>query len=180
MKYSVFNDEVLYTTEPITHVSKSNISFLKNMASKNARKRIRLCAHSDIEDPLHEMIIVHAKGTYVMPHRHPNKSESFHVIEGRLKVVLFKSEGDIRDVITLSDVGTGDPFYFRLSESWFHTVVPLSDIVVFHETTNGPFKHGETIFAPWAPPEDDDKARLIYLDNLTGLIKNTDTRSNRY
>jgi hypothetical protein len=35
----------------------------------------------------------------------------------------------------------------------FHTVLPLDDVVVFHETTNGPFEKSDALLAEWAPSE---------------------------
>ncbi len=167
MNYSIASDEVLYTTEPVTAVNHADIQRLIGLAAKNPRQRIRLCAHPDTEDRLHEMLIVHAKGTYVRPHKHPGKSESFHMIGGQLQVVLFEDDGRVKDVISMDEVRSGDTFYYRLSEGWFHTVIPTSTVVVFHETTNGPFKREETLFAPWAPEEDNYEAQEHYLKELS-------------
>ncbi len=155
MKFKVINKEVLYVLDNFTNVNGGDIELLKDKASKNPRRRIRICAHKDTEDTLHEMLIIHSKGAYVRPHKHLNKSESFHIIEGHLEIVIFDEAGSIDKVINMGDYASGNIFYYRLSESCFHTVVPISDIVVFHETTNGPFKREDTIFAPWAPKEDD-------------------------
>ena len=93
MKYNRISNEVLYTDESITKIDQVDIESLKALAAKNSRKRIRLCAHPDMQDNLHEMIIVHARDAYVRPHKHIGKSESFHVIEGLLLVVVFDDEG---------------------------------------------------------------------------------------
>ena len=37
----------------------------------------------------------------------------------------------------------------------FHTLIIRSDILVFHETTEGPFDRNETVFARWAPEDGD-------------------------
>jgi len=169
MRFSAVSEEVLYTTEPITSVSRSDIALLKSMAMKNTRKRIRLCAHPDTDDPLHEMIIVHARGAYIRPHKHPGKSESFHIIEGRLKVVIFEEDGGIRDVLRMGKSGD-QILYYRLSESLFHTVIPLSRTAVFHETTNGPFRRGNAVFAPWSPAEEDERARAAYMRSILSRI----------
>ena len=147
------NEEVLYSGAAITTLAASDIRFLKEKASGNKRKRVRLCAHPDIEDRIHEMVIVHHRGNYVPPHRHVGKSESFHIVEGRLDVVIFHEDGSIRDVVRMGPFGGEGCFYYRLSESRYHTVIPQSEVVVFHESTNGPFDRKEMIFAKWAPSE---------------------------
>jgi len=154
LEFVKINDEVLYTTEPVTQVNADDIARLKEMAKANPRRRVRLCGHLDAEDRLHEMLIVHSRGNYVPPHRHPGKSESFHIVEGALAVIVFTDGGEVTDVVRMGPPGSGDAFFYRLSEVRYHTVIPMSDMVVFHETTNGPFRREEMEFAPWAPGED--------------------------
>ena len=41
-----------------------------------------------------------------------------------------------------------------------------SDFFVFHETTQGPFRREETVFAPWAPEETELAAVKEYQEQL--------------
>ena len=85
-----FNDEVFFSEDSITRLNQSDVASLKDRALENLRKRARICAHLNVDDSLHEMFIVYARGTYVRPHKHlNNKSESLHVIDGTLDVVIF-------------------------------------------------------------------------------------------
>jgi cupin fold WbuC family metalloprotein len=145
--------EVLYADERIVTVDAAGISEMRLAADKNDRRRIRLCAHRSVEDPLHEMLIVHAKDTYVRPHKHLGKSESFHVIEGEADVVMFDDHGNVTDVIQVGPFSSGRPFFYRIADPLFHTLLIRSDVLVFHETTTGPFRRSETVFAPWAPDD---------------------------
>lgn len=166
------HEEVLYTLDDITRVSKDDIEWLKAKALGNKRERVRLCAHRDVQDAVHEMLIVHTKGTYIRPHRHPNKSESFHIIEGSLDIVVFDDGGEVTDVINMGEYSSGAKFFWRLSKSYFHTVIPRSDIVVFHETTNGPFERATSnVPAPWSPEEDDRVSVEGYTRGLESLVR---------
>src|SRR5664280_1436409 len=89
----VYNEEVLYADAPLSTLGRDDIEWLKTKALKTARQRIRICSHRDSGDLLHEMLIVHARDTYVRPHKHVNKDESFHVIAGEVDVVLFEENG---------------------------------------------------------------------------------------
>lgn len=151
MDFKEINPEVFYAKSSIAKVDRLAIDFLKEKAAANPRKRARLCLHPDTEDALHEMIIVHARDAYVRPHRHIGKPESFHVIEGQLKVLIFDELGSVIETIEMGDLSSGKTFCYRLSEPLFHTVVPLSDFVVFHEVTKGPFCRQDCLFADWAP-----------------------------
>lgn len=164
-------DEVYRSRGSITLVTADNIAFLKSRAASNPRRRVRLCAHPDSEDRLHEMLIVHAQAAYVPPHKHLNKSESFHIIEGLLTVFLFNDEGVVEKVIPMGEIGSGRVFYYRLSTSFYHTVWPESEFVVFHEVTNGPFERKDTINASWAPAEDALAGQPGFTESLLQTMK---------
>jgi cupin fold WbuC family metalloprotein len=171
MKYTTVNEEVLVSLDPVTRVDHRDIAWLKARAAKNQRKTVRLCAHRSVDDPVHEMLIVHSKGARVRPHKHPNKSESFHIIEGKLDIVVFDDSGGVVDVINMGDYPSGERFFWRLSESYYHTVIPRSDVVVFHETTNGPFERSTSnVGAPWSPEETDLAGLERYLAELDVLL----------
>ena len=160
------NEEVFYCKEAIVRVGAAELAFLKERAAANRRRRARLCAHGGVDDGVHEMIIVHAQGAYVRPHRHKNKSESFHMIDGAMQVVLMADDGELSKVFEMGPAGQGEMFYYRLNESIYHTVLPTTDWVVFHEVTNGPFRPGDTQGAPWAPAIEDEQAAREYLAKL--------------
>lgn len=166
MRTKTINPEVLVVDEPILRVSRTDVEFLKVGAEKNERKRIRLCAHQEVGDRLHEMLIVHTKDTYVRPHKHLNKSESVHIIEGRVDVIIFDETGNISEVIHMGDYASGSRFFCRMSRPYYHTLVIRSEVLVFHETTNGPFNRSDTVFAPWAPAETDYPARTVFMEQV--------------
>ena len=174
LNYEKINDEVLYTKDAITRIDSKDIDILKAKATGNTRKRVRLCTHPSSQDALHEMLIVLGDESYVPPHKHPRKSESFHIIEGFLDVVIFDDVGTVKEVIPMAAPGSDLPFYYRLSGSFFHMPVPTSDVVVFHEITNGPFDQSETVFASWAPSDKDAEAvQAEYLRHLLDVEKET-------
>lgn len=158
------NEEIFYVTDPIAKVKSDDIQWLKARALANKRERARICAHLNVDDAVHEMLIVHTKGTYIRPHKHPGKSESFHIIEGELDIVVFDDGGEVIEHINMGDYASGAKFFWRLSDSHYHMVIPRTDLVVFHETTSGPFRAGiSSVMAPWSPEESDGEgqARLI-------------------
>ena len=167
----VVNPEVVVSDEPIVQVSQEYMETLKERARQNPRRRIRLCAHPDINNPLHEMLIVHEKGTYVRPHKHLNKTESVHIIDGLVDVVVFDDDGKITDVMQMGDYKSGRNFYYRMQYPYFHTLLIHSEILLFHEVTNGPFDRNDTVFAPWAPDETDASSTLDFLKGIENLAE---------
>lgn len=168
---TALNEEVLVATGPIVKLSRADIQSLKERALRNSRQRIRICAHKNNQDRLHEMLIVHTKDAYVRPHKHLNKSESFHVIEGKVDVVIFEEGGNVAQVIRMGDYASGRRFYYRIEQPAFHTLLIRSDVLVFHETTNGPFRREDTVFAPWSPEEQDPTGQNDFMKRLRDTVK---------
>jgi|SRR5437773_9236685 len=152
------SEEVLVADAPIVTLTRDDVAELKARASRNARRRIRVCAHRSVDDAVHEMLIVMVRGCYIRPHKHVGKSESFHVVEGSVDVVVFDEEGRVTKVLPLGDYASGDGFYYRSDVALYHTVFIRSAAAVLHETTRGPFRPSDNVVAPWSPDETDTAA----------------------
>jgi len=150
--------EVLYATGTPAAVDGSDIAELKRLAAINPRRRCRICFHSGPDAALHEMLIVHEKGTWVPPHKHLDRDESIHVVEGSALLVTFTEDGSVAAAVRL---GRDGDLYCRFPGGVFHTLLVESDWFVFHETTLGPFDPSNTVFAPWAPKEPGEQAELF-------------------
>jgi cupin fold WbuC family metalloprotein len=170
MPLNKLNDEVLVAGGPIVQVSRADIEALQKQALGNPRRRIRLCAHPDTTDRLHEMLIVHTRGAYVRPHKHLHKSESVHIIEGEVDVVFFDDAGAVAEVVRMGDYGSGRKFYYRVGGPLYHTLLISSEFLVFHEVTNGPFRREDTVFAPWGPEEADTVACAAFQQRVAASI----------
>lgn len=158
--------EVLVADEPIVTVTHTDVAELKERAARNPRRRIRVCAHKNVDDAVHEMLIVMAEGCYIRPHKHVGKSESFHVVEGAVDVVVFDDEGNVTRVLPLGDYSSRGGFYYRSDAALYHTVFIRSAVAVFHETTRGPFRPSDNILAPWSPDEKDSAGVADFLAGL--------------
>jgi cupin fold WbuC family metalloprotein len=138
-----------------TTVGSDSIDFLKGRLPSSPLGRVRFCAHSSDSDALHEMVIAMGRDTYIRPHRHLTKTESYHLVEGEMDVIIFDDRGEIRQVVAMGSAGAGRIVFYRLSISAFHSMAIRTPTVVFQETTNGPFRKEETLYAPWAPMDTD-------------------------
>ena len=166
MRLRSHSPEVLHADEKIVRVGVEDVRELRRALARSTKGRSRICAHRDSADTLHEMIITLAHGSYIRPHRHLGKCESFHMIEGELDVVIFDESGEISDVVRLGPYGSERCFYYRMTDPLFHTVIVRTETVLFHETTNGPFVREETEFAKWAPEEHSPELVEAYLKTL--------------
>lgn len=164
------NEEVFIAEDPIVRLGDDEIAFLKRQAQRNARKRARICAHKTNDDPLHEMVIAISAASYIHPHKHIGKSESFHIVEGQVDVAVFDEAGAVVDVIELGAIGSGRKFYYRLSEGAFHTLLIRTEFLVVHEVTDGPFDRDRTVLAPFAPSEDEADQVRDYMKHVFDAV----------
>lgn len=153
--------EVFHHHDDIVTVGPAWLQRLKDAARNSPLRRSRLCLHREGGDAVQEMIIVLMKDVLFRPHRHLNKTESFHIIEGELEVIIFDTDGTPQRVIRMGPANSGHVFCYRLCVSAFHAILPVSDMIVMHETTRGPFVAGEASFAPWAPESGDELRRFL-------------------
>lgn len=160
MKLIKKSAEVYLAPGPIATIGADEIAFLKGELAACAKGRLRINTHSDDADRLHEMFIAIRQDSYIRPHRHPDKSESFHVVHGAVDVVVFSADGCIQQVIPLAACDAGKAFYYRMSQPLLHTLIVRSDLLVVHEVTNGPFVKDATVFGSFAPAEDAEQGTI--------------------
>lgn len=164
------NDEVFIAEDAIVRLGDEEIAFLKRQARASPRKRARICAHKTNDDALHEMVIAISADSYIHPHRHVGKSESFHIVDGEVDVAIFNDTGELSEVIRLGAPASGRCFYYRLSESAYHTLLIRSDFLIVHEVTNGPFDRDQTVLAPFAPTEDRVEEAHAYMQRVSRQV----------
>ena len=165
-------NEVFHNQDDVAFVDEGWLHFLKARAHQSPLQRSRLCLHRSPHDLVQEMIIVMCREVLFRPHRHRAKSESFHMIEGLIDVILFSEDGTPEQVIHMSPLGGGGKFCYRLCASQFHAVLPRTDIVVVHETTTGPWVQDGAEFAPWAPVEPDALRAFLEEGAARGRVAN--------
>jgi cupin fold WbuC family metalloprotein len=162
--------EVFLAEGPIATIGNQDIEVLRQAVRRTPKRRVRINAHPGSEDGLHEMIIAIEPGSYIRPHKHPGKSEAFHIIEGQVDIVVFDEQGSIDRIVSLAAKGGRHPFYYRMSTAHFHTLIIRSDLLVVHEITNGPFVPTGTIYAAFAPEEGDATKAAAFQTDLVKRV----------
>lgn len=157
---------IFYSDRRFVLADGSIIDFLKDQAQSVPRRRARLCAHPSPDAEQHDMLIVSHRDTYVAPHRHMTKSESFLVLEGTGLVFMFDEDGTLTERIRMGPAQSGCPFFYRMPAGRFHSLWIESEVLVFVESTKGPFSPEETENAPWAPGPDEAVRGKDYLKAL--------------
>jgi dTDP-4-dehydrorhamnose reductase len=142
---------VFYSPYSLPLVDSGLIEFLKQVASTCPLRRARFCAHLAPEAEQHDMLVVTHRDSYVAPHRHENKSETFVILEGSVDMILFNERGAVEKIVKMGVPASGLPFFYRMPPRQFHSLAIESELLVFLESTKGPFKFEDRDHASWAP-----------------------------
>jgi cupin fold WbuC family metalloprotein len=146
---------IFYSPYPLPVLGDEIIELLKKTARSIPRRRARFCAHPSRDADQHDMVIASHRETYVAPHRHLEQSESFLIIQGTASLLLFDERGQLNEIVKMGPTGSELPFFYRMPSRQFHSLSIESELLVFVESSKGPFRPGNTENAPWAPPDHD-------------------------
>jgi len=157
-------------------VGRDLVEMVKTRARAAPLRRFRYCLHRTTDDPLQEMVICVTRGSYFPPHRHPEaKSKSYHMIEGRLVMVMFDDPGNATELVPLG-LTADCRLIHRLALPVWHTIVAISEVAVYHECFVGPFrKDADVEIAAWAQRPDDAAGVGRFLSGLERLCAATGT-----
>jgi len=129
-------------------------------AKSSSRLRMNYNFHEELSDPVQRLLNALEPWTYIRPHKHQHKEESFTLLRGKILAVTFHDDGSIKDHCVL-DAGKGN-FGIEFEEDTFHMLTSLQSGSVVYEIKEGPFiPHSADNSAAWAPVEGSDEARAF-------------------
>jgi len=121
--------------------------------------------HLTHEDPVQEMLIAMCRGCAVAPNRAVGRSESLQMVEGEMLLILLDESGEVVQRVEMGVPASGKTFLYRFTSTPWHTMIPLTDMVVVHEALQGPFVKSSEAAPEWMPK---DPAELsAFLEQIT-------------
>ncbi len=124
-------------------------------AKASSRLRMNYNFHEELSDPVQRLLNALEPWTYIRPHKHAHKEESFTLLRGKVLAVTFNDDGSIMDYCIL-DASKGN-LGIEFEENTYHMLTSLQSGSVVYEIKEGPFiPHSSDSSAPWAPPEESD------------------------
>lgn len=158
-------------------VDQNVIDDLRNLANKSKGCSVRVNLHDAPCNDFHQMIIAHKKSCYYRPHKHIVKCEAYHMIEGEMQVFIFTDEGEVDYTTVLASQSSKKPFIFRIENDKWHCTIPLTEIVLFHESKVGPFDADtDVVYPTWSPDSENEVECQNYIKilfDIGGVNSNT-------
>ena len=153
--------EVIKNSEELLFINNELVEQIIEEASQSQRHMARLLMHFDHEDPVQEMLIAMGRDCMVMPNQSIGRSESLQVVKGELLLIVFDDNGKILQRVKMGPYGSDKTFLYRLSSTPWHTMIPLSKIVVIHEVIEGPFVNPSDPLPDWIPGDAESLKRFL-------------------
>jgi cupin fold WbuC family metalloprotein len=123
-----------------------------DQARTSLRLRMNYNFHPELSDPVQRLLNALEPWTYIRPHKHITKEESFVLLRGTALAVAFNDDGSIRDHAVLSQAN--GILGIEFEENSYHMLTALETGTVVYEIKEGPFvPHTEGSSASWAPQE---------------------------
>lgn len=118
-------------------INNSLLDKVSMQAKENPRLRMNYNLHEHLDDKVHRFFNAMEPGTIVPIHRHQYTAETFMLLRGRLRVVLYN---DDRTVIEDTILSTADGNYgIHIPVGVWHWVEVLEPDTITFEVKEGPY-----------------------------------------
>lgn len=122
---------------------------LKSLVEGAPGSTVRINLHPGPESAVHDMIIAQSPGGKPFAHKHLTREETYHMIEGRMRLQFYDDAGEPTTSTLLGAPGTGLPLIARVPRDVWHASRPEGGCAVFHESRPGPFDGADTVLPGW-------------------------------
>lgn len=137
-------------------------------AKENARLRMNYNFHETMDAPVHRMLNALEPGTYLPPHRHSDKEETYLVLRGRLMAFFYDEEGNVTEKICLNPLE--GRYGLEIPPRTWHSIIALESGTVIFEIKKGPYQPlSPEDMATWAPAPDDVEGVKAFVERMLEL-----------
>lgn len=106
-------------------------------AEQSPRRRAVFCFHESTSDNAQRLLNVMLPETKIPIHRHPQKTETYILVMGKVEVLFYDQAGKVTDVFMLERDRCKN-FGLHIPKMQWHTLRVLEPSVIF-EVSDGPY-----------------------------------------
>ncbi|MDR1382225.1 MAG: WbuC family cupin fold metalloprotein [Planctomycetaceae bacterium] len=146
-------------------INKQLLDAVSTKAKHSPRLRMNYNFHPSPVDTIQRMLNAFEPGTYLRPHRHPDREEVFLVLRGKAMLFIFEDSGKVRERIILSPID--DSYGVEIPPMVWHTLWVIEPNTVIYEFKRGPYQPlTKEHFASWSPEPENSEYVQQYLQML--------------
>jgi len=146
-------------------ISEELLDGVTREAQENPRLRMNYNLHESLDAPIHRLLNALEPGTYLPPHRHADKEETYVVLRGSLLTFFYDDLGNITEKVCLNP--SAGIYGVEIPLGTWHSIIALEAGTVIFEIKSGPYKPlpPEDI-ALWAPAPSDLEGAAIFMKRM--------------
>lgn len=146
-------------------ISDELLDSVTHEAQENPRLRMNYNFHTSLDAPIHRLLNALEPGTYLPPHRHADKEETYLVLRGSLLAFFYDDLGNVTEKVNLNP--SAGVYGLEIPSGTWHSIIALESGTVIFEIKSGPYQPLplEDI-ASWAPAPSDLEGAAIYMKRM--------------
>lgn len=135
-------------------ITEELLDSVTSRAIENSRLRMNYNFHTSMDEPIHRMLNALEPGTYLPPHRHSDKEETYLVLRGSLWVFFYDELGNVTEKARLNP--SEGNYGLEIPPGTWHSIIVLESGTVIFELKKGPYQPlSPEDVASWAPASSD-------------------------
>ena len=119
-------------------INKTLLDSVSKQAKESPRLRMNYNLHEKLTDSTHRFFNAMEPGTVVPIHRHQNCAETFILVRGSMRVVLYDDDRNVIEDTILS--AGGDNYGIHIPKGAWHWVEILESGTITFEVKEGPYE----------------------------------------
>lgn len=149
-------------------ITEELLDSVTSQAKENTRLRMNYNFHTSLDEPIHRLLNALEPGTYLPPHRHSDKEETYLVLRGSLWVFFFDAMGNVTEKVLLNPLD--GKYGVEIPSGTWHSIVVIESGTVIFEMKKGPYQPLPLEdLASWAPAASDEEGVEAFMRRMLGV-----------
>lgn len=149
-------------------ITEELLDAVTSQAKENPRLRMNYNFHAEMDAPIHRLLNALEPGTYLPPHRHRDKEETYLVLRGSLLAFFYDEAGDVTEKVLLNP--SEGKYGLEIPPCTWHSIVALESGTVIFEIKKGPYSPlSPEDLASWAPAASDAEGAKAFMKRMLEL-----------
>lgn len=149
-------------------ITEELLDAVTSQAKENSRLRMNYNFHAEMDAPIHRLLNALEPGTYLPPHRHRDKEETYLVLRGSLLACFYDEAGNVTERALLNP--SEGKYGLEIPPCTWHSIVALESGTVIFEIKKGPYSPlSPEDLASWAPAASDVEGAKAFMKRMLEL-----------
>lgn len=146
-------------------ITEELLDMVTSQAKENPRLRMNYNFHESMDASVHRLLNALEPGTYLPPHRHADKEETYLVLRGSLLAFYYDDAGNVIEKVCLNPLE--GKYGLDIPPCTWHSIVVLEPGTVIFEIKKGPYQPlPQEDLAAWAPLASDEEGVKTFLKRM--------------